>query len=74
MDKVNGTSFNSDLRNFRDEEINTLTNYTEQLKEASQLHPEMVMYNWPRYVRTNEITRFLTFYETYKQRMPFPWI
>ena len=25
------------------------------------------MYNWPRYVRTNEITRFITFYEMYKK-------
>lgn len=57
--------FNSDLRNFRKEEIESLENYTQQFKAASAYDPSMAMYNWPRFVRTNEITRFCTFYHIY---------
>jgi len=66
MKKVDETNFNSDLRNFRQQEIEILAKYSEQFKDSASKKPEMTMYNWPRYVRTNEITRFITFYETYK--------
>jgi hypothetical protein len=57
--------FNSDLRNFRKEEVEVLSKYSDQFKESANFDPAMTMYNWPRYVRTNEITRFLTFYHIY---------
>lgn len=66
MSKVNEEHFNSDLRNFRSEEIEVLAEYSQQFKQSAAENPEMTMYNWPRYVRTNEVSRFLTFYETYK--------
>ncbi len=59
-------NFNSDLRNFRESEINILDEYIEQIKIASE-KPDLLLYNWPRFVRTNEITRFITFYEMYKK-------
>lgn len=64
--KIDPENFNSDLRNFRASELDILARYTEQFRKSANLRPEMTMYNWPRFVRTNEITRFLTFYETYK--------
>jgi hypothetical protein len=66
MTKINPEFFNSDLRNFRETELDTLAEYTQQFKKAASESPEMAMYNWPRYVRTQEITRFITFYEIYK--------
>lgn len=57
--------FNSDLRNFRQEEVTVLSNYIDQFKEAANFDPAMTMYNWPRYVRTNEFTRVLTFIHIY---------
>ena len=66
MAGVDPTNLNSDLRNFRNTEIEILARYAKQFKESAEKQPEMTMYNWPRFVRTNEITRFITFYETYK--------
>lgn len=64
--KIDPVNLNSDLRNFRDSEVEILARYTEQFKKSALQRPEMTLYNWTRFVRTNEITRFLTFYETYK--------
>ena len=64
--KIGPENFYSDLRNFCASELDILARYTEQFRKNANLRPEMTMYNWPRFVRTNEITRFLTFYETYK--------
>ena len=58
-------TFNSDLRNFRNEEINVLKDYIEHYKDASNKDPAMAMYNWTRFVRTNEVTRLLSFFEIY---------
>jgi hypothetical protein len=61
----NPKSFNSDLRKFRKKELQDLEKYVDQIKHAAK-KPEILLYNWPRYVRTHEITRFICFYEIYK--------
>jgi len=63
--KIREENFNSDLRNFRKSEIEILGEYTNQIREAAE-KPDLLLYNWPRYVRTQEITRFISFYEIYK--------
>lgn len=58
-------TFNSDLRNFRNEEIENLKEYTKQYQISAESNAPMAMYNWTRFVRTNEVTRLLSFLEIY---------
>lgn len=61
-----GSKLNGDLRNFRPEEIESLNKYSEQLEEQAH-SPELIMANFARYVRTQDITRFLVMYEIFKK-------
>lgn len=57
---------NSDFRNYRKEELDILDRYVAQMSKHMDV-PEIAVYNWPRLIRNQEITRFLVFYEVYKQ-------
>lgn len=56
---------NSDFSNYRDEEFETLERYVEHIEDHRDT-PELILYNWPRFVRSQEITRFLVYYEIFK--------
>jgi hypothetical protein len=64
---------NSDLRNFRDSEIAHVGNLVQQLAELAEsddgsgAFAAELMANFSRFVRTMDITRFLTMYELYQR-------
>ena len=62
-----GSKLNGDLRNFRLEEIESLSAFS-QLSEEQAHSPELIMVNFARYVRTQDTTRFLVMYEIFKQK------
>ncbi len=57
---------NSDFSNYRDEELDILNRYVEQIEKHDSA-PEITLYNWPRFVRSQEVTRFLVYYEIFKK-------
>ena len=63
---VNEIYLNSDLRNYKDHEKNILDNY-KKLIEKDLSNGEIVLYNFPRYVRHQEVTRFLVCHELFKR-------
>ena len=63
---VNEIYLNSDLRNYKDHEKNILGNY-KKLIEKDLSNGEIVLYNFPRYVRHQEVTRFLVCHELFKR-------
>ena len=63
---INEKYLNSSFHNYKDDEKKILNNYAELLK-GSYDYPEIILYNWPRYIRHQEITRFLVFYEIFKK-------
>ncbi len=56
---------NSTLSNYRSEEHKALNQYTELLKEHFNA-PQVLLYNWIRTVRTQEVTKLLSIYEVFK--------
>lgn len=56
---------NSDLSNYQPREIDNISKLSEQLKNYAD-KPEMVMSNFSRFVRMQDITRFLVMHELFK--------
>lgn len=56
--------FKSDFINFKVSLLSILEKYIQQFKEALS-DSELLIYNCQRYLKTNEIRRFITFYEMF---------
>tara|TARA_Y100000813_G_scaffold161785_1_gene122332 strand:+ start:567 stop:1322 length:756 start_codon:yes stop_codon:yes gene_type:complete len=56
---------NSDFSKYRNEEMEILERYVDQVRQHADV-PEFILYNWPCFVRSQEITRFLVYYEIFK--------
>lgn len=50
----------STFSNYREQEIDNLKAYLEQFRDYNE-NPEVILYNFSRFVRTQEITKFLVF-------------
>lgn len=66
MKKVNELYLNSDFRNYKEDERKILYEY-KRLIEKEKNNGEIVLYNFPRYVRHQEITRLLVCHELFKK-------
>jgi len=65
---LQNNSLNSDFTHFRASELDSLESYCKQLKaEVLTNGPSRPLANFPRFVRTMDITRFLVLYETFKK-------
>ena len=64
----NDPEINGDLSTYSSAEINTLNAFKEQLENFSG-GPGLLMSNFSRFVRFQDVTRFLTMYEIYKKIM-----
>lgn len=56
--------FKSDFINFKVSLLSILEKYIQQFKEALS-DSELLIYNCQRYLKANEIRRFITFYEMF---------
>lgn len=63
---TSGSKLNGDLRNFRLEEIESLSAFSQQSKEQAH-SPELIMVKFVRYVRTQDTTRFLATCEIFNK-------
>ena len=56
----------STLSNYRKKEKESLNNYLKQFQDYKN-NPEIILYNFARFVRTQDITKFLVFSELFKK-------
>lgn len=63
---LNFDSLNSDMKNYREKEKQILTDYVEFVKKHREI-PDVHLYNFPRTTRTQEITKFVTLLDLYRQ-------
>jgi len=61
----------STLENFQDREIDILTDYIELIRKHADA-PEILLYNFARATRTQDITKFLVYHEVYKEILNVP--
>ena len=64
-------SIPSTLGNFQDREIDILTDYIELVRKHADT-PEILLYNFARATRTQDITKFLVYHEVFKEILNVP--
>jgi hypothetical protein len=64
-------SISSDLRHFKENELSDLKRRIALVEKHNQ-HPEVLLYNFARIARTQDMTRLLAFHETYSQIINIP--
>jgi hypothetical protein len=63
---INDSLLGSTLSNYKQSEIESLKQYLLQLN-CKEISPELLLYNFTRFVRTQEITKFLVFENIYRK-------
>ncbi|MCR9254922.1 MAG: hypothetical protein NXI16_02370 [Alphaproteobacteria bacterium] len=59
-------NLNSDFRNYKQEEIEVLGDYIKFVEKHASI-PDVLLYNFPRVTRTQEITKLFTLLDLYKK-------
>jgi hypothetical protein len=71
LTNFNEESISSDLRHFKEEELADLKRHIDLVGKHRD-HPEVLLYNFARIARTQDMTRLLAFHETYSQIIGIP--